>query len=194
MSMRERGPGGVVRDGATHTGRAVILIVVAVVVAIVLLHKSSSTKVTTAATTTPVATTTVKGGGSPSSGPSTPTTAPPSPSTTSTPTVPPAQVKVLVLNGDSFTLPLASEFTTKLKASGYETLTPNNASGTVTASAIYVLTAGFAPEARTLATSLGLAPTAVKTAVPTGPPLSSGIKSTGANLVLVVGPDLASKA
>lgn len=184
------GGGGLVRDGATQTGRAVILIVVAIVVAVVLLHhhepsavnasstskaSSSTTEASSATTVPPHATTTA------------PTTTPPS-------TVPVANVKVLVLNGASFAQPYASEFTAKLKTLGYNTLTPNNASGTVTKTAIYVLTQGFAPEAQALASSLGLPPTAVQTNVPSGPPLSSGISGTGANLVLVVGPDLAAQA
>jgi hypothetical protein len=196
MSMQgsdERGGGGgLVRDGATQTGRAVILIVVAVVVAVVLLHhdkpaevSASTTTRNSSATTTPRSATTIA-----SSATTTPSTVP----ATTTSTVPVADVKVLVLNGASFSEPLASEFTNQLKNKGYDTLTPNNASATVQSSAIYVITHGFTAEAEALASSLGLPPTAVKTQVPTGPPLNSGITGTGANLVLVVGPDLATSA
>jgi hypothetical protein len=186
------GGGGLVRDGATQTGRAVILIVVAIVVAVVLLHHSkpstlnaSTTKSAggTTGTTLPSSPTTV-----PASGTTTPTSAP---ATTSGPTVPVANVKVLVLNGASFSQAIAGEFTAKLKTMGYNTLTPNNATATVQQTAIYVVTHGFAPEANALAASLGMPASAVKTQLPSGPPLPSGIPGTGANLVLLVGPDLA---
>jgi hypothetical protein len=202
MSMRERGPGrgGVMRDGATNTGLAAIIIIVAVVVAVVVLHHNGSSKAVTAPTTGSTTTTTIIPGkptttlkGSAATG----TTLPGSSTTAggvSTTTVAPSGVKVLVLNGASFTLPLASEFTEKVKALGYDALTPNNASGTVKASQIYVETAGFAPEADALAKSLGLTAAAVDTTPTTTQPLSPGTAATGANLVLVVGPDLAAKA
>jgi len=187
--------GGLVRDGATQTGRAVILIAVAVVVAVVLLHhnkpaalNASTTKNAsgTSATTLPSTATTASPGG---------TTAPTTtPATTAVTTVPVGNVKVLVLNGASFASPYASEFTAKLKTMGYNTLTPNNATATVQQTSIYVVTNGYAPEGQALATSLGMPTSVVKTQLPSGPPLPSGIPGTGANLVLLVGPDLAANA
>lgn len=191
MSMRGSGGGGLVRDGATQTGRAVILIVVAIVVAVVLLHHNkpaaltSSTTTRSASTTLPSSGTTVAPTG---------TTAPTVPATTTPSTVPVADVKVLVLNGASFAQPYASQFTTKVKNAGYNTLAPNNAASTVHQSAIYVITRGMDAEGKALAATLGLPASAVKTNVPTGPPLSSATPGTGANLVLVVGPDLVSSA
>jgi hypothetical protein len=199
MSMRERGsgPGGMMNDGATKTGLAAAIIIVAVIVAVVLLHHDGSPKVLTASTTssgsttTILPTTTTVAGGSP--GTSTGATTSTSVGSTPTTTVAPPNVKVLVLNGASFTLPLAGEFTAKVKDLGYQALTPENASGTVKATQIYVLTTGFAPEADALAKSLGLTPASVITTPTTNAPLSAGTAATGANLVLVVGPDLAAK-
>jgi LytR cell envelope-related transcriptional attenuator len=197
MSMRERGSGGGMRDG--NTGLGIAIIVVAVVVAVVLLHHSGSTKAVTASTTssgptTTIIPTTTTAPGSPTSGASTggtTTTLPPGVTTT---TIAPADIKVLVLNGASFTENLATEFTEKVKNLGYTTLTPNNAAGVVKASQIYVMTNGDAPEGDALAKSLGLTSAAVTTTLTTNAPLSPGTAATGANLVLVVGPDLASKA
>jgi hypothetical protein len=196
MSMRERGSGGVMRDG--NTGLGIVIIVVAVVVAVVLLHHSGSTKAVTASTTssgsttttTIIPTATTAGGTTGSSTGGSTTTLAPGVTTT---TIAPANIKVLVLNGASFPLPLAGEFTEKVKNLGYTTLTPNNAAGVVKASQIYVMTNGDAPEGDALAKSLGLTSAAVTTTLTTNAPLSPGTAATGANLVLVVGPDLASK-
>jgi hypothetical protein len=198
MSMRERGSGGVMRDG--NTGLGIVIIVVAVVVAVVLLHHSGSTKAETASTTSsgstttttiiPTATTAAGGTTGSSTGGSTTTLAP----GVTTTTIAPANVKVLVLNGANFALNLATEFTEKVKTLGYTTLTPNNAAGVVKASQIYVMTNGDAPEGDALAKALGLTSAAVTTTLTTTAPLSPGTAATGANLVLVVGPDLASKS
>jgi hypothetical protein len=185
------GSGGM-PEGALRAGRAAALIVVAAVVAIVLLHHSPSTPAVTAAKSVTTAPPTTVAAGHHSSTATTSTTVPSS--TTVASTVPAAQVKVLVLNGASFSQPLASAFTTKVKADGYATLAPNNATTTVASSVIYVITAGYTPEANALAAKLGLTAKAVQTAVPAGSPLPAYAKTSGANLVLVVGPDLATKA
>lgn len=197
MSMRGSG-GGFVRDGATQTGRALILIVVAIVVAVVLLHHNGSTNAATSTPTTTTAgagngsaTTTGSGGTGTGLGGSGTTVTTEAPTTTTPPsTVPAHNVKVLVLNGADFNQPFASQLTTKVQQLGYTTLSPNNATATVKESAIYVITSGYKPEAEGLAQKLGLADSSIHTTVPTGPPLSSAVPASGANLVLVVGPDL----
>jgi hypothetical protein len=202
MSMRERGSGGMMRDGATNTGLAAVIIVVAVVVAVVLLHHNNTTKAVGASATVTTTTTILPGHGSAttttgnsttgsSTGTGPTTTLAPGVTTT---TIAPADVKVLVLNGASFALPLATEFTEKVKNLGYVGLTPNNAAAVVKSSQIYVLTTGYAPEADALAKSLGLSAASVITTPTTTAPLSAGTAATGANLVLVVGPDLAGKS
>lgn len=181
MSEPRQGGGGFGRDAGTQTGRAVMLIAVAVVVAVLLLrHAPASTSGAAAATTAPAATTTVPHG------------------TTTTPTtqalISPSQITLQVLNGASPTQPLAGKFSTQLKASpGYRTLAPNNATAQVPASLIYVVTAGYGPEADALAKTLGLSTSAVQSSIPTGAPVPTADRTT-ANLVLVIGPDLASQS
>jgi hypothetical protein len=162
------------QDGGTQTGKAFVVIAVMVVLGWVVLHHSSSgpaTPVGHAAAT--VTTTTVP--------------------TTTTTLVPPASIKVQVLNGTGHGS-LAGQWSSKLKTTaGYDTLAPDNATATVTTSAIYVMTPGYVPEAYALATAVGLPSSAVNTAVPA--PSSAPIPASErakADLVLVIGPDLAS--
>lgn len=99
---------------------------------------------------------------------------------------PPSQVKVLVANGSSVNGAAGTQ-TDELEALGYVTATPTNAAERVPATTIYY-TAGFEPEARELATSLGLADTAVAM-LPAVAPVDDLQLS---NLLVVLGPDLAS--
>jgi len=115
--------------------------------------------------------------------------------TVTLPPVPPAQVRLQVLNGvgnGSY----AGEFSAKLHTSpGYNTLAPDNATATVASSAIYIVTAGYLPEAKALATTLGVSPNIIVQTTP--PPSTAPIPAADlpkADLVLVVGPDLVSKA
>jgi hypothetical protein len=100
-----------------------------------------------------------------------------------------------VLNGVG-TGTLAGQWSAKLKANpGYNTLAPDDATAKVAASMIYVLTPGYLPEANALAAAVGLPASAVNPTIPA--PLSAPIRATErtiANLVLVVGPDLAGRA
>lgn len=173
------------RDGGVNGMKAVVLIAVLIVLAIGVLARSSGhpTPAVGAATAHKAAT-----------GPTTTVPAAPT-STTPTTVLPPSQVKVQVLNG-VLTGSLAGEWTTKLKANpGYQTLPPDNATSKVSTSVIYVLTPGYKSEAAALAAAVGLPSTAVNTTVP--PPASAPIPASeraSANLVLVVGPDLAGTA
>ncbi len=165
-------------DGAVQWGRALLVIVVLVIVGVVILDKtvtspagksaSSTTKPSTTATTTPAPTTTVS-------------------------LVPPAQIKVQVLNG-VLTGNLAGQWSTKLKTQfGYQTQPPDDATAKVPASIIYVVTPGYQAEAAQLAASIGLAPTAVSPTLPATAPVKPAERTTS-NLILVVGPDLAGTA
>ena len=116
----------------------------------------------------------------------------PSP-TTSTTLVPVADIKLQVLNG-VLTGSLAGQWSAKANP-GYDTLAPDNATMKVPASAIYIVTPGYEEEANALAATVGLPSSAVNKAVP--PPASAPIPAadrTKANLVLVVGFDLAGTA
>lgn len=107
-------------------------------------------------------------------------------STTSTTAAPrpPAEVKVLVANGSGVN-GAASAKTTELEALGYVTGNPTDAER-VTATVVY-FTDGYEPEAKALATSLGAAETAVAM-IPTPAPVDDTQLS---NLLIVLGPDLA---
>jgi hypothetical protein len=91
---------------------------------------------------------------------------------------------------------LATEWSNKLKANpGYNTLAPADATSTVPKSEIYIVTPGYLHEADALAVTVGLTATSINPTAP--PPASAPIPSTAranANLVLIIGPDLASKA
>lgn len=180
--MRDGGFAG--REGGVHTLKAAVLIVVLVAVGVAVLARSKPTHSTAAATAATHSTATTA-----------PPPAPTTPSTTTAPPVPPSQVKVQVLNG-LLTGSLAGQWTTKLHTRfGYVTEPADNATSRVTASAIYVLTQGYVPEAMALASSVGLPASAVNTTFP--PPQSAPIPTrerTTANLVLVIGPELASSA
>lgn len=171
-------PGG--RDSGVNGVKAVLLIAVLLVLAIVVLARSAghSNVATKASTHKSIPPTTVG---------STTTSTPP------TTVLPASQVKVEVLNG-VLTGSLAGEWTTKLKANpGYQTLTPNNATAKVTASAIYVITPGYASEGDALAAAVGLPASAVNTTVPASAPIPTADRAS-ANLVLVIGPDLVASA
>lgn len=169
--------GSFAQEARTQTVKAVILIVVAVAVAVVLLHRqpSSGTAVTTKASAPP------------------PTAVVPTTATTVPPTsIPPAQVKVLVLNG-TLKGNLAGELTSHLKSNpGYNTLIPDNTTSAVQSSSVYAVTSQYVAEANAIATSLGLPPSSVVTNVPANVPISRA-EQTEANVVVVIGPDLASR-
>lgn len=113
--------------------------------------------------------------------------------TTTTPLVAPSNIRVQALNGLRQG-PVSSEAITKLKSLGYVTGYPDNTTANVASSSIYVLTAGFVPEAQALAKSLGLPASDVVTTIP--PPANAPIPNYALghfDLVLVVGPDLAPK-
>ena len=178
--MGGRRPGA---DAGVQWLKALVLIVVLVVVGVVILAKSTSTKSTRTAGTTH--------GTTARSTPSTTALAP----TTTTSLLPAAQVKVQVLNG-LLTGSLASQWNQKLKSQfSYQTGLPDNATTKTTASAIYILTPGYQSEAYQLAANVGLPSAAVNTTVPA--PATAPIPAaerTTANLVLVIGQDLAGTA
>lgn len=159
--------------------RALVIVVVLVVIGVVILARSSGGPNTKTA------------GSAPATKPSTPATTVPAPTTT-TVAIPASQVKVQVLNG-VLVGSLAGQWSTKLKTEyGYITEPPDNATSKVTASAIYILTPGYQAEADELAARVGIPSSAVDPTVPA--PASAPIPATErstANLVLVIGPDLA---
>ena len=171
-------------DGGTQTLKAVVLIAVVVLVGVLVLHH------------TPKAKTPSKSAGKSSQQTTTvgPTTTRPAPTTTTT-LVPVTSIKLQVLNATGAG-ELATEWSRKLKADpGYVTQTPDNATARATTSAIYVITPGYLPEAYALAKTVGLPDSAVVTTIPApaSAPIPTAERAT-ANLVLVIGPNLASTA
>ena len=118
----------------------------------------------------------------------------PSPTTSTTPVTtavtiplrPPAEVKVLAANGTTVK-GVARKVTDQLKAGGWNVLAPTD-SRPAAASAVY-FTGDYQREAGAVAEALGLAATVVGP-LPVPPPLTD---ARGANVVVVVGPDLAER-
>ncbi len=167
-------------SGGMQTGKAVLVIAVVVVVGWVILRHGTSTPThaSTPTTTRQPAVTT-------------PATTPP----TTVALKPASSIKLQVLNG-VLTGSLAGQWTTKLKANpGYNTQPPLNATARVAQSQIYIITPGYQREANALAVAVGLPVTAVVGTIPppSTAPIPTAAKST-ANLVLVIGPDLAGSA
>lgn len=171
------------REGGVQWFRALVLIAVLVVIGIVILARTSTSPANRSSTAPAGArsTTTV--------------TTVPSSTTTTAPPLPASQVKVQVLNGLR-TGSLASQWANKLKSRyGYQTGPPDNATSTVNTSVIYVITPGYEAEAQQLAARIGLTSSSVDTTVPA--PATAPVPATeraSANLVLVVGSDLAGQA
>ena len=158
-------------------GRGAILIAVAFVIGLILLQKTD--RAPRSVSTTP----TVR----------VPTTSPnlTLPTTSSTLTGhSPASVKVLVANGTN-TGGAASRVVTPLTQAGYNVLAPTDASKTYKATnprqSVVYYTPGYDLDAKIIATRLTLQLTAVQ-ALPTTAPVAN---TQGANVLVVVGPDLA---
>ena len=114
------------------------------------------------------------------------TTTAPSRSTTTTTlaTHPPASVKVLVANGTN-TKGVAGLLATKLHTDGYDTLAPTNTTSGASASAVYY-TSGYQGDADAVASASGLTSASVLPLTAAAP-----VPTSGAEVVVVVGPDLA---
>lgn len=168
------------RRAETRAGRAVVLVAVAVVVGVGLLTRLGSPAPTRTS--------------SPTTTPTTARSVAPTTTTTLAAPIPPSQIKLQVLNG-LLAGSLSAQFSARLSASpGYQTLAANNATSVVHSSAIYIVTSGYLPEAEELAHTVGLPLSDIVRTVP--PPSSAPIPSyvlSEANLVLVVGPGLASR-
>jgi hypothetical protein len=170
------------RPAGVNAGRGAALIIAALVIGFLLLHDLDDTSDI--------------GGGSVSAGRTEETTTTEArpvvtvPLTTTAPPKAPKDIKVLVINGTT-TAGAASRVATALKPAGYNILRAVDASAqvkaTTKASAVYYVTRDYEREAKAIQLALALPPTPV-TAVPTPPPAP---EVNTANVVIVVGPDLA---
>jgi hypothetical protein len=159
-------------DEGPPVGRAVVLLVVFVVVTALLVgivnrHPAAVTATTTSTTAPHTTTTTTPG--------------------STTTTMPRSQVPVLVANG-SGAVNAATTFSNELQTAGWTMLPPVNAtvSGLATSS-VYYAAPVFKPAAQSIASTLHLPATAVKSltsAVPVANVVGSGV-------VVVIGADLA---
>ena len=107
--------------------------------------------------------------------------------TTTTPARAPRDVKVIAANGTTVR-GAAARVTTSLKNAGYNALAPLQAKA-ATASAVYY-TPMYEREAAKVAESLGL-PTAAAEPLPTPSPVTD---LRGANILVIIGPDLAERS
>jgi len=168
------GGGGTGRTDHLALGRAVLLVVLAVVLGILMLGVGSRPPVNTSAA---VATTT--------------TTAPAHhghTSATTTTTIPHVTVKVQVANGT--TAPTAAAYyTARLQTQTWSTLAPEDTTTPYSGTSVVYYASGQKAAAQEIAAFLGIPPTGVK-------PLTSSVpvsSTTGVDVLVVLGPDLADK-
>ena len=98
----------------------------------------------------------------------------------------PAEVSVIVLNGTSVS-GAAGKYSTAIGSAGYQMLEPGDASTKIPVTAVF-FTAGFEREAAAVALAAGAPATVTPAALPAPPPGEVG----AANVVVVIGADLAS--
>jgi hypothetical protein len=165
--------------GRPHSGRGLALVIVAVVIGVLLLPSATRGPLSASAVSAGSSSTTLPPGKTPSSGHGT--------STTTTTTVPPASIHVLVANATEVN-GVAGAVTTFLASKGFATLTATNALLKVTASEVFTVGGATADVAPVVA-ALGLPASSVEPAASAAPVASTA----GANVVIIVGPDLATR-
>ena len=178
-----RPPGGGGRQFSAT--RAAILLVIAVALGVYLIALGEPARKKLASVRSPSATHS-----------SPPTTGPPTTTTTTAPssgvpsggTAPTSAVKVLVANA-SQTNGVAAYYSGTLSSAGWGMLTPVTALTTESSSSVYYAT-GEQGAAETVAASLGVPSGSVQALSTSAVPLAS---TTGADVVVVAGDDLASK-
>lgn len=105
---------------------------------------------------------------------------------TTVPVKTPAEVTVIVLNGTSVS-GAAGKYSTAIGSAGYQMLEPGDASTKIPVTAVF-FTQGFEREAAAVALAAGAPATVTPAALPAPPPGEVG----AANVVVVIGADLAS--
>ena len=176
--LRPSGPGADERPGAPMRG--LLLTAAAVALGIGILASVSKGAGPAASTPTAAVGTTTTTTAAPAAGSTTTTT-----TASNQPTHTASSVKILVANGTT-TPGLAGKLKNKLTADGYDLLAPTNTSTAARASAVYYAT-GYQGDAQAVAAAAGLPASAVQV-MPAQAPVSS---TSGAQIILVIGPDLA---
>jgi LytR cell envelope-related transcriptional attenuator len=174
------GEGSLRRSSGIHVARALALVAVAIVIGAVLLRRNGNSVAISAESSTTLSTSTAT---------TTATTA--APATTTIPALrAPSAVKVLVANGTSIPGQAALQGN-KLHGAGYDTLASTNTLAKVQGSVAYY-GPGFQPEAVAIARLLGVPVGAVKALPAAGQLPVANLQ--GANILVVVGPDLVATA
>ncbi len=163
------------RSAGMAAGRGALLLAVAVVLGVLLLNAADDTP------------SRVGAGRDNEDGDDRATTTTTQPVTTTVAVRPPREVKVLAANATNVA-GAAGRVSAGLRNVGYNVLAPTDAKP-ADASAVY-FTPTFEREGQAVAQALQLPPTAVKP-LPNPPPVAD---LRGANLLVVIGPDVASKA
>jgi hypothetical protein len=170
------------RSAAVNAGRGAILILVALVIGVILLQDYDDGPDNVNIDSGPRV-----------SAPDTTITPATVPGTTTIPARANRDVKVLVVNGTT-TAGAAARVAQPLRTAGYNVLAVRDASPAVKrstrSSVVYYASKDYEREAKALQQALGLPPTPVQM-VPTPPPVAD---TSGANVIIVVGPDLATPA
>lgn len=162
-------------EPTANATRGAILVVVAVVVGLFLLRNGLDTSETVRATSDDDEQAADDGGDDGGAGEAT---------TTTVAARPPAEVPVVVLNGTN-TSGVAAKYADALAAAGYQVGESGNAEPDVQATQVFYL-AGYEREAAAVAAAVG-APAGAVQPLPATPPGEIG----GAQVVVVIGPDLA---
>ena len=160
-------------EPTVNPARGAALVVVAVVIGLLLLRNGLDTSEV-------VTSTKPDKSGSTSTDKSGATT-----TTTTAPARSPAKVTVIVLNGTP-TGGAAGKYSTALASAGYQMLKPGDAATKIPATQVF-FTPGYEREAAAVALAAGAPATLTPAALPTPPPGDVG----AANVVVVVGTDLA---
>ena len=161
-----------------HSGRGLAIVIVAVVIGVLLLPSATRAPLPAAAVSSGT-TTTLAPGKTASHGHQS--------STTTSTTVAPASIHVLVANATTVN-GVAGAVTTFLASKGFGTLTATNALLKVTASEIFTV-GGATADTQAVATALGLPASSIEPAASAAPVATI----TGANVVVIVGADLAAR-
>jgi hypothetical protein len=160
-------------------GRAAIVLIIFIIALALALHyvhpatpsSSAATRATTATTRASTSTTSAAGHAG----------------STTTTTTPPSKVPVVVANGSNVS-GAAGSISTELQAAGWQILPAENATSNVSASVVYYV-AGLQPSAAAIAKFLGVPSSGVQPLTSAAPVGAVGT----AQVVVVVGPDVASK-
>jgi hypothetical protein len=165
-------------EPTVNPARGVALVVVAVLLGLVLLRNGLDTsEVVTSSNGDDTSTDGGDDGGDSDAGEET---------TTTLAARAPAEVTVVVLNGTSVS-GAAGKYATAIGSAGYQMLDPGDAATKIPATQVF-FTPGFEREAAAVALAAGAPATVIPAALPTPPPGEVG----AANVVLVIGADLAS--